>query len=220
MSSLDTKMSQIAEQVLKRPLTEDEQLEIYKISDVMGMANVQSFLYQLLVFKLHEDTMKTQFGELARFESRLNEKFEAMAALESKIHETLENSVERILGEGARRIGEDMGDTIADRAEHVLTAVAEYHSIRGQTIIICFICIITSLAYWLGSGNVLKWLPAGGPLEALLFLPAGWCVFLCGVTYTFFWIGDHWKRIKRTMLCKTLLGLQLFSLAWLANLLL
>ncbi len=41
MSSLDAKMSQIAEQVLKRPLTEEEQLEIYKISDVMGMTNVQ-----------------------------------------------------------------------------------------------------------------------------------------------------------------------------------
>ena len=220
MPSLDTKMATIAEQVLKRPLTEEEQLEIYKISDVMGMTNVQSFLYQLLVFKLHEDTMKTRFGELARFENRLNEKFEAMEALESKIHETLENSVERILGEGACRIGADMGDTIADRAEHALTAVAEYHSLRGQTIIICFICIVSSLAYWLGSGNVLMLVPAGGPLETLLFLPAGWCVFLCGLTYTFFWIGDHWKRIKRTMLYKTFLGLQVFFLAVLASILL
>ena len=129
-------------------------------------------------------------------------------------------SVERILGEGACRIGADMGDTIADRAEHALTAVAEYHSLRGQTIIICFICIVSSLAYWLGSGNVLMLVPAGGPLETLLFLPAGWCVFLCGVTYTFFWIGDHWKRIKRTMLYKTFLGLQVFFLAVLASILL
>jgi len=202
MPNIDEKISLAAEQVLKRPLSDEERFEIYKIADVLGMKDVQSFLHLLLVFKLHEDTMRGKFDELA--------------ALEKKINETLEKSIERVLGDGAARIGGDMGKAVAAGAEETLTALGEYHSLRGQTLLVCFICVISSLAYWLGTENALRTVSDGGALEALLFLPGGWCVFFCGATYTFLWVGDHWGRIKKTALYKTLLGLQIFLLAILA----
>jgi hypothetical protein len=45
MPTLDEKMSLMAELVLKRQLSEEEKNEIFRISDAMGMANVQSFLH-------------------------------------------------------------------------------------------------------------------------------------------------------------------------------
>jgi hypothetical protein len=206
MTNLDEKMSVLAEQVLKRPLSDEEQLEIYRISDAVGMRDVQSFLHLLLVFRLHEDTMSRKFNELSM--------------LEKKINETLESSVERILGEEARRIGTDMGDTVAVSAEGILATVGEYHSLRGQTLIVCFTCMTSALAYWLGAGNMLENVSSGGALEAFLFLPAGWCVFFCGAFYALLWACDHWHRIKKTTLYKTLLGLQVFFLSLLALMLL
>jgi hypothetical protein len=198
MPNLDEKVSAAAEQLLKRQLTDEERLEIYRISDVLGMKDVQSFLHLILVFKLHEDTMREGFGELA--------------ALEKKINDTLENSIERVLGDGAARIGADMGGAVAAGAKKTLTSFGEYHSIRGQVILACFICVISSLAYWLGTANVLRLVPEGGTLEALLFLPGGWSVFFGGTTYTFLWIGDHWDLIRKTALFKIILGLQI--LVW------
>jgi hypothetical protein len=220
MTNLDEKMSALAEQVLKRPLSDEEQLEIYRISDAVGMRDVQSFLHLLLVFKLHEDSMKRQFDELVPLESRLNGKFAEITALESKINGTLESSIERVLGEGARKIGQDMGDTIVTRAEGALTTVGEYHSLRGQTLIVCFTCMISALAYWLGTGNMLESVSSGGTLEAFLFLPAGWCVFFCGAFYSLLWACDHWHRIKKTTIYKTLMGLQVFFLLLLVLMLL
>jgi hypothetical protein len=198
MPRLEETMSVLAERVLKRSMTREEMDEIYRISDAVGMRDVQSFLHLLLVFKLHEDTMKKQFDE--------------MAALERKIHETLESSIEKILGEGGRRIGADMGDEIASRAERVLVSVEDYHSLRGQTLIVCFFWVVSAFAYWLGTGDALRFIAKGGIMEALLFLPAGWCVFLCGAAHTFLWVGDHWKQIKRTLLFRILLVVQIFFL--------
>jgi hypothetical protein len=220
MTNLDEKMSALGEQVLKRPLSDEEQLEIYRISDAVGMRDVQSFLHLLLVFKLHEDSMKKQFNELVSFESRLGVKFSEITALEDKINSTLERSIEKVLSEGAQKLGQDMGDTIATRAEGALNAVSEYHSLRGQTLIVCFTCMVSALAYWLGTGNVLQSIPSGGMFEAFMFLPAGWCIFFCGAVYTFLWTGDHWKRIKKTVLYKIFLGLQVFVLSVLALILL
>ena len=199
MPSLDEKMSALAEQVLKRPLSDEEQLEIFRISDAMGMNNVQSFLYLLLVFKLHEDTMRRQFDKLA--------------ALEERIDATLRGSIEKILSDGAARIGADMGDTIAVRVEKMLVAVGEHHSLRGQTIVVCFFWVASTLAYWLGSGNVLRSVPSGGAMETLMFLPAGWCVFFCGVLYSLLWSCDHWRTIKRTARYRILLGVQIILLS-------
>jgi hypothetical protein len=164
----------------------------------MGMSNVQSFLHLLLVFKLHEDTVNGQFKKIA--------------ALEEKINNTLESSIDRVLGDGASRIGEEMGDAIEDRAERVLESFGEYRSLRGQTILVCFLCVTYTLVYWLGAAGFLASVPSEGTLEWLLFLPAGWSIFFCGATYTFLWVGDHWGRIKKTVLYKTFLGLQIFLL--------
>lgn len=216
MASLDDKMSAMAERVLKRSLSEEEKNEIYRISDAMGMSNVQSFLYLIMVFKLHEDVMKRQFENLAALERKLNEKFAEIGALSERIDGTLKVSVGKILGDAASRIGEDMGKAMTESAGETLGAFGEYHTLRGQTVLICFLCVTTALAYALGAGNALRVVPPGSALEALMLLPAGWCVFFCGVTYTFLWAGDHWGKIKKTRLYKTLLGLQVFFLLLLA----
>jgi hypothetical protein len=216
MAGLEEKMSVLAETVLKRPLDESERYEILRISDAVGMKDVQSFLHLLLVFKLHEDTMKRQFGKLDELEVKLNEKFGEIAGLEKKISGTLESSVEKILGDGAERIGADMGAAIADGAKETLAAVGGYHCLRGHVILACFICIVSTLAYWLGSWNILGAVSQGGPLEALMFLPAGWTVFFCGAAYAFLWTGDNWDRVKETSLYKIFLGLQVFLLSALA----
>jgi hypothetical protein len=201
MPNLDEKMSVLAETVLKRPLNEEEQLEIYKISDAMGMTNVQSFLYLLLVFKLHEDTMKKKFDE--------------MAALSEKMDETLKSSIEKILGDGAQKIGHDMGDYIAEGAKDALGASEEYHFLRGQVRVVCLISVLTALAYWLGSAHALSVDNDTEPLEILLMLPSGWVTFICGSLYTWMWAFDHWKQVKKSAYYKgilTLLGVMLACL--------
>jgi hypothetical protein len=202
MPSLDEKMSSMAEQVLKRGLSEDEKNEIYRIADAMGMANVQSFLHLIMLFKLHEDAM--------------NAKFNAMSELERKIQATLEGSIEKILTDGAARMASDMSAAVTEGTKETLTSFGAYHSLRGQTILVCFITVIAAIAYRLGAGRILNAIPSGSAFEGLLFLPAGWCVFLCGVTYTFLWVGDHWGKIKKTALYKAFLGLQIFFLLILA----
>jgi hypothetical protein len=216
MTKLDGKITALAEEILKRPLRGEEELEIYRISDAVGMRDVQSFLYLLLVFKLHEDTMKRQFEQIVSLENRLNGKFDEMGVLSARIDETLAGSIERILGEGATRIGADMGDEIAEKAGGLLTSFGEYHILRGRTILAGFLCVTFALAYRLGELNVLNAAPQGSMLEAFLFLPAGWSVFFCGATCTFLWTGDHWKTIKKRTLYKTLFGVQIFFLSLLA----
>jgi hypothetical protein len=213
MPSLDEKMSQVAELVLKRSLTEDEQLEMYKISDALGMNNVQSFLHQLLVFKLYEDVLRKQFEQLFTVEDRLNERLDGIATLETQINTTLEMSVERILGEGAARIGRDMGDEIASNAKSILSTVGDYYRFRAAVLLASFVSTLCVFSYCLGSGSVLDAIPKGGILHALLFMPAGWCFFLCGVTYTFFWVGDNWVAIKRKKRYKAIWGGQV--IVWL-----
>jgi hypothetical protein len=180
------------------------------------MRDVQSFLYLLLVFKLHEDTMKRQFEQIVSLESRLNDKFDEMGALSVRIDETLTGSIEKILGDGAARIGADMGDGIAERANGILSGFGEYQALRGRTILIAFLCVTYALVYRLGEVGVLNAAPHGSTLEALLFLPGGWSVFFCGATYTFLWAGDHWNTIKKKTLYKTLFGAQIFFLSLLA----
>jgi hypothetical protein len=198
MPNHDGKISAIAEQILKRPLSDEEELEIFRISDAVGMKDVQSFLHLLLVFKLHEETMKGRFDEIA--------------ALEKKIHETLESSVEKLLRDGTYKIGAELGDTVVSHAQSVLASVREYASLRGQTLVVCFFWVASVFAYWLGAGNVLRHIPPGGILETLMFLPAGWGVFFCGSLYTLLWACDHWKEVKKKAVFKTILGAQIFFL--------
>jgi hypothetical protein len=216
MTKLDRKITTLAEEILKRPLSVEEELEIYRISDAVGMRDVQSFLYLLLVFKLHEDTMKQQFEQIVSLESRLNARFEEMNVLSKRIDETLAGSIERILGDGAVRIGADMGDEIAERAQGFLVSFGEYHALRGRATLAGFLCVTFALAYRLGELNVLSAAPRGSALEAFLFLPAGWSVVFCAATCTFLWAGDHWNTIKKSTLYKTLFGAQIFFLSLLA----
>lgn len=69
MPKLDDKLKDVAEKVLKRKLSDEEELELYRISDAMGMSNIQSFLYLLLVFKLHEDNPKDFKDFISIFET-------------------------------------------------------------------------------------------------------------------------------------------------------
>ena len=198
MPGLDGKISAIAEQILQRPLSDEEELEIFRISDAVGMKDIQSLLHLLLVFKLHEETMKG--------------KFEEIAALEKKIRETLESSVEKLLRDGTYKIGAELGDTVVSHAENVLASVKEYASLRGQTVIVCFFWVASAFAYSLGNGYALRHIPSGGILETLLFLPAGWGIFFCGSFYTLLWACDNWKTIKKKALYKTIFGVQIFFL--------
>ncbi len=190
MPNVDAKMAEIAEQLLRRPLTDDEHFEILRIADVMGMSNVHSFLHQLLVFKLHEDTLRQQFEDLRKFEDRLNE---------------------RILGEGARAIASDMGEEIADHARNAFTEGASYYRLKGQIIVACLFWPAMALSYLLGQYGALDWLPSTSFLRAFMSIPAGWCLFLCSAIYTFLWVGDYWYDIRRKLLFKVLLGLQIFA---------
>lgn len=208
MTNLDEKMSTLAEQVLKRPLSDEEQLEIYRISDAVGMRDVQSFLHLLLVFKLHEDSMGKEFDKLVTLENRLNGKFEEMAGLESKINSTLESSIEKILGERAQKIGRDIGDSIADEAKEVLGTRDDYHFLRGQVWIACLISILTTLAYWLGSKHTLSVGDDAGAVRTLLMLPSGWLAFVCYSLYTYMWAFDHWKKVKKSAYYRGILVLQ------------
>jgi hypothetical protein len=198
MPSLDEKMSSMAEAVLRRNLSEDEKSDILRISDAVGMRDVQSFLHMILVFKLHEDTMKHQFDEIT--------------GLEKKIHETLEQSVEKLLRDGTYRIGAELGDTVVSRAESVLSSVKEYSSLRGQALVVCFFWVASAFAYSLGSGNALRHIPSGGILETLLLLPAGWGIFFCGSFYTALWACDHWRMVKKKAIFKVIFGAQIFFL--------
>jgi hypothetical protein len=192
MSSLDEKMSAIAEQILKRPLSDEERFEIYRISDAVGMKDVQSFLHMLLVFRLHEDAMRKGFDEIS--------------ALERKINETLESSIERVLGEGARKIGTDMAGYVTEGARKTLGVNGDYHFLRGQVGIVFCMSVLVTLAYWLGSANVFRSGDGAGPLETLIMLPSGWLAFICCSLYAYMWAWDHWHQVKNSLYYKGCLG--------------
>jgi hypothetical protein len=194
MAILDEKTSGAAEQILKRPLSDEERSEIHRIADVLGMKDVLSFLHLLLVFKLHEQTMKDKFDE--------------MAELEKKIHGTLESSIERILGEGAARIGEDMGDEIAAKAGEALSSLKEFHTIRGYITAASVTGIVSTIAYWLGATGLFRMNGIAWPFNGILTLPAGWWMLFCFAAYTYFWCFDNWSKVKASAFYKGLLALQ------------
>jgi ElaB/YqjD/DUF883 family membrane-anchored ribosome-binding protein len=211
--SLDEKMSSMAESVLKRSLSEDEKNEILRISDAVGMRDVQSFLHLLMVFKLHEDVTRGQFDKLESLKERLDEKFREMSELSENITKTLERSIERILGDGAREIGRDMGTHIAEGAKEALGARDDYQSLRGQICVVCMLSFVAAVAYRLGMINAVG--ADGGyiALDSLFLLPAGWWVFFCCSLYTFMWAYDHWKLVKKSAFHKGILAVQCLILA-------
>jgi hypothetical protein len=213
MGTFDDKITAIAEQVLKRSLSDEEQLEIYRIADVVGMRDVQSFLHLLLVFRLHEDTMRKQFDGLVSLENRLDIKFADLTALEEKINTTLESSIERVFGEGAQKAGRDiMKGCIEEGAKEVLGTRDDYHFLRGQVWIVCCLSILASLAYWLGSTGVFNAGDNTSMFDMLLMLPSGWLAFICSSLYTYMWAFDHWKKVKKSPYHKGILALQVLIL--------
>jgi hypothetical protein len=213
MPSLDEKMSSMAELVLKRRLSEEEKNEIYRVSDAMGMANVQSFLHLLMVFKLHEDVTREQFKKLESLEARLNEKFDAAETLSRNISNTLETSIARILGEGAREIGRDMGACIAEHARESLGARDDYQFLRGQVCSVCVMGLLAVFAYRFGAVNALGSVDGAGPAGALLTLPAGWWAFFCCALHNFMWAYDHWELVKKSAFHKAVFAAQCLVLA-------
>jgi hypothetical protein len=191
--------------ILKRDLTGDEKAEFLELGGALGMDNVEDYLYMLMVFKRNEDRVN---DKLTSFEDTLGAKFDELAVIEKKINDTLENSIERVLGDGAARIGMNMGDHIAERAKEALGARDDYQFLRGQVCIVCAMGIFTTLAYWMGSENALRTDPFMGPLEVLFTFSAGWWAFFCCVLYTFMWAYDHWKLVKKSPLHRSILALQ------------
>jgi hypothetical protein len=151
---------------------------------------------------------------------KMASRFDEMGALEQKIHDTLESSISKVLGDGAREIGRDMGSHIAEEAKGVLAASEEFHFLRGQVWMVCLITLMMTLAYWLGTMNVLRVEKNFTFLKALLTLPAGCVAFVCASSYTVMWAFDHWRWVKRYISYKVILALQgLLLLALLARLL-
>ena len=218
MADFNTSLQAASLAVLRRDLTDDERMEFLELAAALGMESVEDYIYMLMIFKRNEDRLSRKFedveGRLDRKLEALDTRFEAISALETRIVETLELSVERILGEGARRIGCDMGDEIAAKAKELLSAVAEYHRTRGQVILAAFVCAVSAISYCIGRSNIPDVIPEGGISRALLIMPAGWCFVLCGITYSFFWVGDNWFAIRRSKWYKAFLGIQLT--AWLS----
>jgi hypothetical protein len=129
---------------LKRDLTESERVEFLELAGAIGMGNVEDFLYMLMVFKRNEDKVD---GTLASFRDEMKARFDEMTTLEQNIRGTLESSISRVLGDGAREIGRDMGSEIAESAKDVLSSTKEFHFIRGQTFVAgldhcSFCCVI------------------------------------------------------------------------------
>jgi hypothetical protein len=199
MPGLDGKIPAIAEQILKRPLSDEEELEIFRISDAVGMKDVQSFLHLLLVFKLHEQTMKDKFDEIAE--------------LEKKIRETLESSIWKVLRDGTERIGAEVGKDIAANASGILSSFKEFHVIRGYIAASSVTGVVATLAYWSGASGVFKAGGIDGSLGNVLFLPAGWWMLFSFGAYGYFWFFDHWKQVKKSAFYKSLLVLQALIMA-------
>ena len=184
------------------------------------MDNVEDYIYMLMVFKRNEDRLSGKFEEVGehldrKFEA-IDEKLSEVSSLETRIYETLDAAVSRILSEGARRIGSDMGDEIASQTRSIFSAVGAYHFLKGQIMVACAICASAVLGYFLGWKDVLQLVPGNRVIQTLLYFPAGWCFFICGITYTFFWIGDNWYEIRRKKWYKALLGGQIVGLLLLA----
>ena len=183
--------------VLRRELSEEERSEFLELAAALGMNSVEDYLYILMIFKRQSDVLGQRFDEISE--------------LERKIHDTLERSVDRILGEGARAIASDMGEEIADHARNAFTEGASYYRLKGQIIVACLFWPAMALSYLLGQYGALDWLPSTSFLRAFMSIPAGWCLFLCSAIYTFLWVGDYWYDIRRKLLFKVLLGLQIFA---------
>jgi hypothetical protein len=198
------KMASLA--ILKRELTEKERVEFLELAGAIGMSNVEDYLYMLMVFKRNEDNVK---HTLTVFREEMKARFDEMATLEQTIRSTLESSISRVLGDGAREIGRDMGSEIAAAAKDSLREYEQFHYLRGQFAIMGFVVAIALTAYWLGSQFRFDQIGNESFFSYLLNLRAGLVLFLCAFGYAYFWSVDHWKLIKRDLFYKIRFVLQI-----------
>jgi hypothetical protein len=164
----------------------------------------------LMVFKRNEDRVN---GAIAGFREEMKDQFDEMGALEEKIHGTLESSISRVLGDGAREIGRNMGEEIAAEAKAMLTSHEEFHYLRGQFAIIGLIVALSTVAYWLGSQFGFEHIGNESFFSYLLNLRSGLVVFTGAFGYAYFWSVDHWKLIKGEWFYKTRFALQILLVA-------
>jgi len=194
---------------LKRDLAEGERVEFLGLAAAIGMKNVEDFMYMLMIFKRNEDRVT---DALNSFRDEMREKFDEMAALEKKIDEGLESSIARVLGYGAREIGRDMGNHIAESAKNVLGASEEFHFMRGQLFVSGLVIILSTVAYMLGAIYGFGGSENGDFLDILLHLPVGNVAFVFGFTHVGMWCCDHWKLVKRSAVHKVRLALEILVL--------
>jgi hypothetical protein len=147
-----------------------------------------------------------------RSEDKLNRRFDEMSELEGKIHDTLESSISRILGDGAREIGRDIGYQVAESAKDALKGHEEFHYARGQVAVIVVMLMLSVVAYLLGAVYGFGSEGNGDFLDILLRFPAGNVVLVCGIAYVTFWCYDHWRLVRNDVFCKVRLVLQILVL--------
>ena len=82
MPSFNEILNVTSERVLKRPLNDEERREILELAGVLGMKEVQEYLYMILTFKFHED--------------RLGEKLERMTQVSECIRDVLQEGTEKM----------------------------------------------------------------------------------------------------------------------------
>jgi hypothetical protein len=207
MSDFDRALKDAASAILKRELTDEERMEFRDLSDTLGMGSVEDYLYMLMIFKRNEDRISEKLGS---FGEEIGKRFGEMAALSEKIDETLDSSIRKILGEGAREIGRDMGEHVAEGAKEILRESGDYHFLRGQVWVVFCLSLLAAISYWLGSANVLKAAGNSNPMDILMGLPSGWLAFICGSVYAYMWSWDHWKLVKGSAYYKLISALQVF----------
>ena len=212
MAGFESALQSASLAILKRELEEDEKIEFLELAGAIGMNNVQDYLYMLMVFKRNEDRVT---DTVSAFQTEIRERFEEISALEKKIDQTLENSINRILVDGAQKIGKNLGEKIGEEAQYTLSAHKEFHFLRGQLLVVGLISFLLVVAYSMGAvygvGNGHK-----SFIDAFLQLPAGHVTLVCGSAYTALWGLDYWWHIKNNTLYKVKLVMQILVLAALA----
>jgi hypothetical protein len=209
MAGFDNTLRAASLAVLKRELTENERIEFLDLAGAIGMSTVEDYLYMLMVFKRNEDNVS---HTLAGFRDEIEARFDEMGVLERKIDSSLESSISRVLGDGAREIGRKMGDEIAESAKDVLSTTKEFHFLRGQTFVAGLIIALSVVSYWLGAVYGFVNEDESDFFSMFLRLPAGIVVWYCGFVYAVFWSFDHWKLLKRDISCKVILALKILIL--------
>jgi hypothetical protein len=217
MAGFENSLRAASQAILKRDLTESERVEFLELAGAIGMNNVEDYLYMLMVFKRNEDKVD---GTLAGFRDEMKSRFDEMSVLEEKIHGTLESSISRVLGDGAREIGRDMGREIAAEAKDSFREYEQFHYLRGQFAIMGLVLTIATVAYWLGSQFGFKHIGGESFFAFPLKLPSGLVIFTGVFGYVYFWSVDHWRRIKQDWLYKTRFVLQILLVVVLVGMLL